>query len=104
MKKNIEYLKTGGLILGYINNVQYTKGTAKVGNEDIFLLYTDGVTEAMNLNEEEFGEEHLIKEILTQRDLSSREIKQGIISSIAEFTLHKPQSDDITLMIIKKSG
>ncbi|MCK4966543.1 SpoIIE family protein phosphatase, partial [bacterium] len=100
---NIEYLKTGGLLLGWLKNIQYSKGTAKIEIDDILLLYTDGLTEAMNLNEEEFGEERLISEILLHRTLSGGEIKTTVLSSVAQFTRGEMQSDDITMVIVKRN-
>lgn len=99
---NTEYLKPGGLLLGWLKDTQYSKGTEKMDLGDVLLLYTDGVTEAMNLNEEEYGEERLINEIIANRELSCGEIKSAVLSSIAKFTGSIGQSDDITMVIVKK--
>jgi sigma-B regulation protein RsbU (phosphoserine phosphatase) len=65
------------------------------------VLYTDGVTEAINDREEEFGQDRL-KAIAEQaRNLSASEIMQRIKDSVLEFSRGQPQFDDITLMVLK---
>ena len=75
-----------------------------MNTEDIIVLYTDGVTEAINENDEQFGEDRLTKVIRENRKLPVEEIIQEIRNELDTFTGSQPQFDDITLMILKVKG
>ncbi len=71
---------------------------------DVIMLYSDGITEAVNLNGEQFGEKRL-KDLfysVASKGASAEEIKDAILDSISAFTRGAPQSDDITLLIIRR--
>jgi len=65
------------------------------------VLYTDGITEAMNAREEMFGEERLYEVIRHVNGRNSGEILTNILNVVKEFTGDYPQSDDITLMVVR---
>ncbi|MCX7820230.1 MAG: serine/threonine-protein phosphatase [Brevinematales bacterium] len=67
----------------------------------IFVFYTDGITEAINDKEEEFGTERLKQIILKYKNLSSQKITEKIIEEVEKFAGEKDQYDDITLIVIK---
>ena len=68
---------------------------------DIFVFYTDGVTEAMNQRHQEFGEERL-KEIVSRcSHMSSEAILDNIFDAIHQFVGKIPQSDDMTMVVVK---
>jgi catechol 2,3-dioxygenase-like lactoylglutathione lyase family enzyme len=67
---------------------------------DIFVLYTDGVTESVNRQGEEFGEQRLAEAIRRHRSLSSQGLTSAIADEIREFSPHE-QADDITLVVAK---
>ncbi|NPB04098.1 MAG: SpoIIE family protein phosphatase [Thermotogae bacterium] len=71
---------------------------------DTLLLYSDGITEATNLSGEQFGEERLKNAFskLVSSGKSAEEIKDGILDALHSFTKGAPQSDDITLLLIRK--
>ncbi|HPI21067.1 MAG TPA: SpoIIE family protein phosphatase [Candidatus Kapabacteria bacterium] len=99
----IEYLSEGGIILGISDNTfPYTEGDIIINNDDLLLLYTDGVTEALNAEKEEFGEENLIDVIRNIKELKSEEILLKISEKLKEFSKGTSQSDDITMVSIKK--
>lgn len=95
-------LAEGGLILGAMPTMTaYQEQEVSLGSGDLLILYTDGVTEAMNASgTEEFGEDRLIKVLLEHRKLPAKEIKQVIIQSVKQFA-GPVQSDDLTLVIVK---
>lgn len=68
---------------------------------DAFLLYTDGITEAMNIQEKEFGEERLVEILGRNIGLPASGISAAVIQGLADFTQDAPQHDDITLMTVK---
>lgn len=71
-------------------------------HSDILLLYTDGITEAMNKNKEQFGEERLKKLLSENGKKDVYELKKILLSALEDFTGGAPQSDDITFVLLKK--
>lgn len=70
--------------------------------DDMLLLYTDGVTEAMNKNKEQFSESRLEQIVKSPGATSPEKLKKMIVDAIQEFTGQAPQSDDITFVIVKR--
>jgi len=80
----------------------YQVGKVKFQPDDLLVCYTDGVNEALSLEEEEFGEERLKELILKHRKLDSQQLSDKIISEIYNFCEGAPQYDDITLLTTKR--
>ena len=101
-KNEIQKLEAGGMILGVMKTIMpYNTETLQLQKEDVLVLFTDGISEAMNAGGEEFSDqklEELAKEI---SNLSTIEILDKIKREVQKFTAGAVQSDDITLMIIK---
>lgn len=95
-------LNEGGLILGFMDeNVDWDTGKVKIMPGDLIFLYTDGITEAMNSENEEFGEENL-KLFLSKYQINSSEIIiSGIKDEINSFAKGLNQYDDITAVAVK---
>ena len=74
----------------------------KLKKDDMVVIYTDGVTEAMNENREQYGEERLIQLIKASGKLSPQEFIDRLSADIKEFTGDQPQNDDITVVAIKE--
>jgi sigma-B regulation protein RsbU (phosphoserine phosphatase) len=95
-------LEKGGIIFGVMKTfTPYIFEEVKLKKDDVIILYTDGVSEAMNLNNEEYSEEKLqvIAESLV--DKTAEEILNGIKEDVQIFTQGNVQSDDITMIVIK---
>jgi PAS domain S-box-containing protein len=97
----LEELLPTGIILGAVENREYSSRTLVIGPGDVIVMYTDGVTESINAEEELFGEDRLYAIIRKNARLSAQEILDRILSGVQEFTGDMPQFDDITLLIIK---
>jgi len=67
---------------------------------DIFLLYTDGVTEACSQSGDEFGEQRLLETLQRHSELSSEELVSAITGQLRQFSPHE-QADDITVIVAK---
>ena len=67
------------------------------------VLYTDGITEAMNTEDEQFGFDRLKATIQASADLSPEEVKQNIFTAIDRFVGQADQHDDETLVVMRKS-
>jgi sigma-B regulation protein RsbU (phosphoserine phosphatase) len=71
---------------------------------DILVLYTDGITEAINEDEEEFEEERLEKLVLQNASRPARELTELIIKAVAAFARDGEKFDDETLVVIERQG
>jgi serine phosphatase RsbU (regulator of sigma subunit) len=98
---NFYYLKVKGIPLGIAPDSKYMEGEIEYHPNDILVLYTDGVTEAMNKIGEEFGLKRLEDIIKKSSSLTADEILENVLKEIKDFTAGIPQFDDITLLIIK---
>ena len=91
----------GGLVLGAIKDTEYESNILMLKPDESLFLYTDGITEAFNKNEEEFQEERLISSLQNKNKSGANELVQGIFESVQTFTDGIEQSDDITCLAIK---
>ncbi|MCX7874660.1 MAG: SpoIIE family protein phosphatase [Melioribacteraceae bacterium] len=91
-----------GLEEGNVFNATLIEDNFTINTGDVFVLYTDGITEAMNEKHEQFGEERFLKLIEKNRNLSSKEIINIVIKEVKIFADNFPQYDDITIIIIKR--
>lgn len=97
-----EFLNSTGLLLGVMEEADYTMNSISFRLNDILLLFTDGITEAMNREQEEFGLDRLIEVMKANRHETADQIKVSILDAIEEHANRTSQSDDITLMVIKR--
>ncbi len=100
---NILYLDKGGIPIGIFPKAVYETEILNFETGDIVVLYSDGITEAQNPNDAEFGQYNLEKTIKESIDLSPEEIKTNLISALDNFKMGHKQNDDITLCIIKRT-
>lgn len=95
-------LNQGGMIFGVMKtSVPYIFEEVQLITDDVLLLYTDGVSEALNLDFEEYSEERLEKVAKSLVNKSAKEILNGIKEDVQIFTQGNLQSDDITMIVIK---
>lgn len=98
----VSYLeRTAGMAIGLEENVEFQTKTAQLKPGDALILYTDGITEAMNLNDELFGDERLAAAV---RGLGNRSVDALIAACLHAVDEHvgtAPQSDDITMLAVR---
>ncbi|MCX6268672.1 MAG: PP2C family protein-serine/threonine phosphatase, partial [Bacteroidetes bacterium] len=95
---------TGGTILGCIENFHYNSRKIMMNRGDRLFLYTDGVTEAFNGQNEAFGDDRL-KVFLQQNPIYTiEELVKGILKEVNDHSTGNAQSDDITLLSINFNG
>ena len=92
-------LETGGAVLGVFPEWQYQQAEVSLFPGDRLVLFTDGVTEAPNACDEEFGEDRLIELASALRDRGAAELKGRIMQAVATFTGGRAQ-DDATLVVV----
>jgi serine phosphatase RsbU (regulator of sigma subunit) len=106
----IEELTTGGLLLGMLGEQVYQQNTVELAPGEIIVLYTDGITEAVGPAADEddyeamFGEEALFEVLRRNRHLPAAGIKDAILGAVSTHTSGVAQSDDITLVVIRRQG
>jgi phosphoserine phosphatase RsbU/P len=98
---SISLLRTGGLIIGAFDTSDYEQETIQMYENDLLVAYTDGVTEALNPEGEEFGESRLRSIIAGGAQLSANELIMKIVETVREFCRDTPQYDDLTLVVMK---
>jgi serine phosphatase RsbU (regulator of sigma subunit) len=104
-KQEVEALSTGGLILGVDKELdKYLKSESMVSlfSGDKMVLYTDGLKEAKNKEEDFFGMERLTELLKEQGKKGGEEMGKGIIAGIKAFSGERSQFDDMTLVIVEK--
>lgn len=92
-------LEAGGAVLGVFPDWPYEQAEISLEPGDRLVLFTDGVTEAANIHDEEFGEERLIQLTSALRDRGAHELKNRILQTVASFTGGRAQ-DDATLVVV----
>ena len=96
-----KFVEKGSFPLGMFLDSRYHEHFLRIEPGQIFVLYTDGITEAKNENGEEYGREKLAECVLRGRDLSARDLIDFIRRDIIEFSSNDGIDDDVTLFIIK---
>ena len=96
-------LKSTGICIGLIP-FDYKIQTLKLHNDDVLILYTDGIVEALNEKRETYGEERLRKILfdMNNQNASAKFIARQILNNIKDFTGKTKADDDLTLLIVKK--
>ena len=102
LTKELTELKATGIMLGFTEMVRHKQNSVQLEPNDFLVLYTDGVTEAMNEENEQFGEERLHEVLLSQRDQSPAAMMRALRDSVTVFVGNRSQSDDITVVIAKR--
>jgi sigma-B regulation protein RsbU (phosphoserine phosphatase) len=92
-------LREGGCVLGVFANLRFESGVVELQSGDRLVLYTDGVTEAWNSEDEEFGEERLLRVLQENPARTAVEIQAKILQAASEFS-HGTWQDDATLLVV----
>src|SRR5690606_886054 len=95
-------LEKGGIILGVMKTfVPYISEQVQLQKDDIIILFTDGITEAKNIDDEEFSDEKLEALALNLSPEPAEKILNTIRNEVQQFAAGTIQSDDITLVVLK---
>jgi len=99
---DVERLSSGGIILGIIKSAEpYEEGNVALDPGDSIILFTDGVTEAMNAAGSELGEEPLLRLSANRSRLSAGEMVDTLVDAVKAHSTGAPQSDDVTLVVLR---
>lgn len=102
--KDAVTLDKAGIMLSFMKDYAFEEGKISFDTSDFLIIYSDGITEAMNSNSDEFGEERLISFVDKFKKKSSQELIDLIIQEVKNFTGEYLQMDDMTLVVIKRNN
>ena len=97
-----ELPKKQNLMAGVFDGLEYKSFTLQLEQGDSLVMFTDGVTEAMNASREEFGNERLEVILKEAHEMSSQQIINAIKAGINDFVGEEEQTDDITMLVLKR--
>ena len=97
-------LSARGIVLGIFEEVELEEQELEVAPGDVLLFYTDGVTEAINAHDQPFGEARLRAVLAEHAASTAEQVMQAVVGAVKEFVGDTPQSDDLTLFVLKRSA
>jgi serine phosphatase RsbU (regulator of sigma subunit) len=99
-----EWLDAGGCVLGILPMIKYDDARSRLDPGDVLVIFSDGVTDAMNPQGDEFGETRLAEVVTGHRAESSAAILEAVNQAIADWAAGTPLPDDLTLLIARRTG
>jgi sigma-B regulation protein RsbU (phosphoserine phosphatase) len=100
-RKGVRRLETGGLILGLFAQATYEEETLELEPGDRLIVFSDGVTEAMNAAGDEFGEERLLRCLQSQGACTPEVMLERLLAVVHEFAASAAQNDDVTALVLR---
>ena len=100
----VRSLESGSVPVGLFGSATYTDAQTTLAPGDVLVIYSDGVTEALNPASDEYGDERLAAESVRQRTAPLEDFLQGVISSVQTFAAGASQSDDVTVLVARYLG
>jgi sigma-B regulation protein RsbU (phosphoserine phosphatase) len=99
--KNLREIPATGIALGLMEEAEYGSGQVQFSPPDFLVLYTDGITEAINPREEMYGEERFREVLLRSAHLPASGIVNAVLDDVGSFSAGAPQFDDISILVLK---
>lgn len=96
--------RTGDIALGVMGNVEYSAQRCRLSPGDKIVLYTDGITEAMDAQSRFYSDDRLAETLARVAQGSSRGVIRTVIEGVREFAGDTPQSDDMTMLVLDYRG
>jgi sigma-B regulation protein RsbU (phosphoserine phosphatase) len=103
-RSGLRRLEEGGPVVGLLEFAPYGQGQITLDAGDTIVVFSDGVSEALDSAGEEFGDARLQEVAEAAMGRSAQTLVDGIIAAVRDFTKGAPQSDDITVMVIRYLG
>jgi len=98
-----ELVSAPGVAIGLFKDAQFDASSLQLDPGDILVLYTDGITEAIDADEDEFGEDRLQDLIASHADASAEEITRLVLEAVMDFSGDSNFADDATMVVIKRA-
>ena len=99
----LDELAADGIVLGAMESIRLEECEIDIAPGDLILLYTDGVTDAMDGAGRQFGVERLRAAVAADPTADARQVLSGVVRAVGEFTGDTSQFDDLTLVVVKRS-
>jgi serine phosphatase RsbU (regulator of sigma subunit) len=100
----IRRLETGGVVLGLFEQASFEEETVTLKPGDLIVLFSDGVTEAMNPDNEEFTDDRLLACAERHRGKPPQQVLDALLADVQAFCAGAMQSDDITVVMVRYNG
>ena len=101
---SIRRLETGGVVLGLFENASFEEETVALKPGDLIVLFSDGVTEALNPEGEEFTDDRLLACAEAHRGKSPQDVLDALLADVRAFCADEPQTDDVTVVMVRYNG
>jgi sigma-B regulation protein RsbU (phosphoserine phosphatase) len=95
-------LETGGIVLGIMEQYPFEQGTVDLSPGDLLVIFSDGITEAINADEVEFGEDKLAELLAAHREDSASELIERTVKAVVDHAAGHPQADDMTMVVLRR--
>jgi hypothetical protein len=99
----VERLEAGGIPIGILADSHYQMGTTRMESGDWLVIFTDGVVEAVNGKDEEYGEPELIRLVDRESRATPAELLRNLMAELDRHVGNTPQHDDITCLLLKRT-
>ena len=93
--------EAGGVVVGLLRDFSYGQACVTLERGDVLVAFTDGISEAMNSLEEEWGEERFIEAVLACKGLCASDTIKRLVSEADAFAAGARQHDDMTLVVVR---
>jgi sigma-B regulation protein RsbU (phosphoserine phosphatase) len=100
-RNGVRRLDRGGLILGHFPHAAYEEETLELADGDTLVVFSDGVTEALNAAGDEFGEERLLPCLDAHRESPPKDLLESILADVRTFAASAAQHDDVTVLVLR---
>jgi serine phosphatase RsbU (regulator of sigma subunit) len=100
----IQELAAEGIVLGIFDEIELEEGQVQLAPGDILLLYTDGITEAMDSARQQFGQTRLAEVLAGQAGSTAERVIESVVGTVRGFAGDNLYADDLTLLILKRQG
>jgi len=96
-----EELSEGGVALGVLEDTHYEERPVALHPGDVLVMYTDGISEAEDEKNEQFGPERIAKVVRANPGHTARELTQDIVAAVLDWAGEKGPGDDLTLIVLR---
>jgi sigma-B regulation protein RsbU (phosphoserine phosphatase) len=103
-RRGIRRLDVGGPCVGLLEKAPFTQETEQLEPGDVVVIFSDGVSEALNVSGDEFGDDRLQALIERSHGADPKSLVERIVDAMRSFSAGAPQSDDISMMVVRYRG
>jgi serine phosphatase RsbU (regulator of sigma subunit) len=100
----VRRLESGGMVLGLFADVAFEEETLQLEPGDVLLIFSDGVSEAVDVAGEEFGDGRIVATVGASRHLEPQAILDALLAAVSDFSAGTEQRDDVTALVLRYGG